>query len=84
MSYYLVRTIEIEPSVGGVSEYFNEVPASENVVNKFGNRFPFNDLERNKLEVYEYGNKAVCEDFLRNKIPTEIQEYFTIEEYIED
>lgn len=83
MSKYIVRTIEIEPQVElQEKEFFDKIPFSENVDNKFGNRFPFEDTVRSKLEVYEYGTLEECNDFIKSKIPSEIQGYFTVEEYI--
>lgn len=79
---YIVRTKEIEPTVEiGQKEYFDSIPHSENIDIKLGNRFPFECLEKSKLEVYEVGSKKECQNFIENNIPQEVRDYFTYEEY---
>ncbi|MCT7548648.1 hypothetical protein [Aliarcobacter butzleri] len=84
MSEYIVRTKEIEPIIKPEEEsYFEKVNeienVFENVIRKFGSKFPYDDFEKSKLEAYEYGTYIQCNDFIK-KIPIEIQSYFTIEE----
>lgn len=81
---YIVRTKEIEPTAeNGQQEFFDNILHPENIDNELGNRFPFECPEKSKIEVYQIGSYEECNDFLTNKIPSEIQDYFTIEEYIE-
>ena len=81
---YIVRTKEIEPIVGNEQkEYFDMIPHSKRIDEKLGTRFPFECLEKKKLEVYEIGTVEECQNFINNKIDEKIRELFIYEEYVE-
>ena len=64
MSKYFVRTIEIEPTVSSIieKELIDDLPIDETIEN----RFPFDDIERNKLEIYKQGTEIECQDYINN------------------
>jgi len=64
MSKYFVRTIEIEPTVSSIieQELIDNLPIDETIEN----RFPFDDIERNKLEIYKQGTVIECQDYINN------------------
>ncbi|QHG91425.1 hypothetical protein CVO_06070 [Sulfurimonas sp. CVO] len=64
MSKYFVRTIEIEPTVSSIieKELIDNLPIDETIEN----RFPFDDIERNKMEIYKQGTAIECQDYINN------------------
>ena len=80
---FIVRTKEIEPIVGNdQKEYFEMIPHSKRIDEKLGTRFPFECLEKKKLEVYEIGTVEECQNFIDN-INENIRDFFTYELYEE-
>ncbi|MCG3652695.1 hypothetical protein L5F32_10490 [Aliarcobacter butzleri] len=80
---YIVRTKEIEPMIEMEQQiYFDEIPHSKRINDKIGSRFPFECLEKSKLEVYEIGTLEECKNFIKD-IDENIRDFFTYELYEE-
>lgn len=79
---YIVRTKEIEPIVENEQKkYFDMIPHSKRIDEKLRTRFPFECLEKKKLEVYDIGTVEECQNFINNEIDENIRDYFIYEVY---
>jgi len=75
MSKYFVRTIEIEPTVSIIEkELIQNLPIDETIEN----RFPFDDLERNKIEICMKGTSIECQDYI-NDMDKRIKHLFKVD-----
>lgn len=77
MNRYYVGTIDIEPIVTQ-----EEKELIENLKNdkQIQNRFPFDDLERNKVELYKIGSQKKCQEYI-NTMDESIQYLFKVYRY---
>ena len=73
MAEYYVTTIEPEPMVSGEQrKLILELPTDETI----DNRFPFDDLERNRVEIFKQGTQVECQQYI-DDMPSEISSLFT-------
>jgi hypothetical protein len=77
MNTHYVGTVDVEPSVTlEEKELIENLPIDENIEN----RFPFNDIERNKVELYKIGSQQECQDYI-NIMDESIQYLYTVYSY---
>ena len=77
MNTHYVGTVDVEPSVTlEEKELIENLPIDENIEN----RFPFDDIERNKVELYKIGSQQECQDYI-NIMDESIQYLFTVYSY---
>lgn len=77
MNEHYVTTKEVEPLVSEEQkELILSLPIDENIEN----RFPFNDIERNKVEIYKIGSQDVCQRYI-NGIHQKIIDLFKVEKF---
>jgi hypothetical protein len=73
MAEYYVTTIEVEPIVTGEKqEMILDLPIDETIEN----RFPFNDVDRNKVEIFKQGTQSECKQYI-DDMPPQISSLFT-------
>lgn len=73
MAEYYVTTKEIEPMVTvEQKELILELPIDETIEN----RFPFDDVERNKVEIFKQGTQSDCQQYI-DDMPSQISNLFT-------
>lgn len=77
MAECYVTTKEVEPMVSGEEkELILELPIDESIKN----RFPFNDVERNKVEIFKQGSHSECQQYIAD-IPSQISDLFTTKKF---
>ena len=77
MAECYVTTIEVEPMVSGKQkELILELPIDETI----DNRFPFDDLERNKVEIFKQGTQDECQQYI-DDMPSQISGLFTTRQF---
>lgn len=77
MSKYYVTTKAAEPMVSEEQkELILELPVDETIKN----RFPFDDIERNRVEVYKISFQIACQQYI-DAMPSQIIGLFKIEQY---
>jgi hypothetical protein len=73
MTEYYVTTIEVEPIVSlEQKEMILELPIDETIEN----RFPFDDVDRNKVEIFKQGTQSRCQQYI-DDMPRTIGGLFT-------
>ena len=77
MNEYYVTTKEAEPLVSEEQmELILNLPIDENIEN----RYPFDDIERNKVEIYKTGLQEECQQYI-DKMPPQIINLFKVEKF---
>jgi hypothetical protein len=77
MAEYYVTTIEIEPIVTlEKSEMILELPIDEAIEN----RFPFDDVDRNKVEIFKQVTQSKCQQYI-DDMPPQISGLFTVKQF---
>jgi hypothetical protein len=75
VSKYYVRTIELEPIVTLIEkELIQNLPIDETIEN----RYPFDDIERNKIEIFKKGKAIECQDYI-NDMDERIRHLFKVD-----
>jgi hypothetical protein len=77
MSNFYVTTKVVEPiATIEERELIQALPADSEIEN----RFPFDDLDRKKVEVFKIGSRYECQEYI-NSMPSEIMNFFKIEQF---
>lgn len=77
MAEYYVTTKEVEPMVTvEQKELIVELPFDETIKN----RFPFDDLERNKVEIFKQGSQSECQQYI-DDMPSVVSDLFTTKQF---
>lgn len=80
MAEYYVTTIEVEPILTvEQKELILKLPIDETIKN----RFPFDDVERSKVEIFKIGTEEECQNYI-DEINDRIKHYFTTEAFAEE
>ena len=73
MAEYYVTTIEVEPTVTlEQKDMILALPIDETIEN----RFPFDDIDRNKVEIFKQGTQGKCQQYIDDMSP-QIRGLFT-------
>ncbi|MBN2606599.1 MAG: hypothetical protein JXR47_04610 [Thiotrichales bacterium] len=77
MVEYYVTTKEVDPVVSGEQKkLILELPIDETIKN----RFPFDDVERNKVEIFKRGSQSECQQYI-DGMPSQISDLFTTKQF---